>query len=273
MARRRRDPEGRMSLVEHVLELRRRLTISVIALLVGVVVAFVMWEPVFHVLRQPYCTLHPPHGCDLYAFGVFDQFNTKMRVAFIGGILLTSPVWLYQLGAFITPALHKRERRYAAGFLGAALLLFAAGVTVAYLSLSFGLHVLLHAAGDHVETLPALKDYLSFVTLVLFLFGLAFEFPVVIVFLNLVGVLSAERLRRWRRGMYFCLFGAAAVLTPSTDPFQFLLLGVPLCVLYEACVLIARVRARRARRRAQAQGLAGLDDDETSPVDPRPSPL
>src|SRR5690349_5729739 len=107
MARRRRDPQGRMSLVEHIRELRRRLTISIVAILIGVAVTFVFWEPVFHVLRQPYCRLHPPHGCELYAFGIFDQFNTKMRVAFIGGFVLSAPVWLYQLGAFITPALHK----------------------------------------------------------------------------------------------------------------------------------------------------------------------
>ena len=262
-----------MSLVEHILELRRRLTIAAIFIILGIVVTFVFWEPVFHVLRQPYCKLNPPHGCQLYAFGIFDQFNTKMRVAFIGGFVLSSPVWLYQLGAFITPALHKRERRYAAGFLAGALVLFAAGVTVAYFSLTYGLRVLLHAAGGHVETLPALKDYLSFVTLILILFGLAFEFPVVIVFLNLVGVLSADRLRRWRRGMYFCLFAAAAILTPSTDPFQFVLLAVPLCLLYEICVVIARIRARRARKRQRAEGLEGLDDDETSYVDTRPSQL
>lgn len=258
-----------MSLVEHLHEFRRRLTWSLAAIVLGIAVTFVYWEPVYDVLREPYCHIHPRHGCTLYAYGVFDQFNTKMRVAFIGGVVLTSPVWLYQLGAFITPALHKREKRYAAGFLSAALVLFAAGVVVAYLSLPFGLHVLLNAAGGHVDTLPALKDYLSFVTLVLVLFGLAFEFPVVLVFLNLAGVLSAERMRRWRRGMYFCLFAAAAILTPSTDPFQFVVLAVPLCLLYEICVVIARVRARFERRRSGPD----IGDDETSVIDPRPSRL
>jgi sec-independent protein translocase protein TatC len=263
-----------MSLVEHFLELRRRLTWSLIAVVVGIAVTFVFWEPIFDVLRHPYCQTHPKNGCSLYAFGIFDQFNTKMRVAFIGGIVLSSPVWLYQLGAFITPALHKHERRYAAGFLLGALVLFCAGVTVAYYSLSFGLNVLLHAAGGHVQTLASLKDYLSFVTLVLVLFGLAFEFPVVLVFLNVVGVLSADRLRRWRRGMYFSLFAAAAVLTPSTDPFQFIGLAVPLCFLYEGCVVFARVRARLQRRRATPDAdLGPLADDETSYVDPRPSRL
>jgi sec-independent protein translocase protein TatC len=262
-----------MSLAEHVFELRRRVLWSLVAIVLGMALTFVFWEPVYAVLREPYCSLHPPHGCQLYAYGIFDQFNTKMRVSLIGGVVFSSPVWLYQLGAFITPALHKREKRYAAGFLGAALVLFAAGVVVAYLSLHFGLHVLLHAAGSHVQTLPALKDYLSFVTLVLVLFGLAFEFPVVLVFLNVVGVLSAQRLRSWRRGMYFCLFAAAAVLTPSTDPFQFVLLAVPLCLLYELCVVIARVRERARRRREGRQSGPDVPDDEPSYVDPRPSRL
>lgn len=253
-----------MSLVEHIRELRRRMAWSVVAIVIGVAVTFVFWEPVYSVLREPYCNLHPKNGCHLYAFGIFDQFNTKMRVAFIGGAVLSSPIWLYQIGAFITPALHKREKRYAAGFLAGALVLFASGVTVAWFSLSYGLRVLLHVAGAHVEQLLSLKDYLSFVTLILVLFGFAFEFPVVIVFLHLVGVLPAARLRRWRRGMYFCLFAAAAVLTPSTDPFQFLLLGVPLCLLYEACVLIARLHERAVRR--NAADAPTLSDDAPTPI-------
>lgn len=262
-----------MSLVEHLQELRRRLTWAVLAVVVGIGVTFYFWEPVYDVLRQPYCGIHPPQGCKLYAYGIFDQFNTKMRVAFIGGAILSSPVWLYQVGAFITPALHKRERRFAAGFLVAALVLFAAGVTVAFFTLTYGLKVLLHAAGGHVQTQPALKDYLSFVTLVLMLFGLAFEFPVVIVFLNVVGILSVDRLKHWRRAMYFSLFAASAVLTPSTDPFQFILLAIPLCILYEGCILIARIRARLQRKRDRSDPLHTLDDDLPSQVDTTPSQL
>ncbi|MCU1587610.1 MAG: Sec-independent protein secretion pathway component TatC [Frankiales bacterium] len=262
-----------MPLIEHILELRRRIMWSLVALTIGIALTFVYWEPVYDVLRQPYCDSHPPGGCKLYAYGIFDQFNTKMRVAFIGGAVLSSPVWLYQLGAFITPALHKRERRYAGGFLAAALILFGAGVAVAYVSLQYGLHVLLHAAGNNVQALPALKDYLSFVTLLLLVFGLAFEFPVVLVFLNVAGVLSYERMRSWRRVMYFCLFAAAAILTPSTDPFQFLLLGIPLCLLYETCVLIARTRSWLRGRRQARDPLATLPDDEASYVDTEPSPL
>lgn len=260
-----------MSLVEHLHELRRRLAWSVVAVVIGIAVVFVFWQPVYDVLRHPYCQIKPRGGCQLYAYGIFDQFNTKMRVALIGGTVLTSPVWLYQIGAFITPALHKREKRYAGGFLVAALVLFATGVACAYFSLSYGLDVLLHAAGDNVRTLPALKDYLSFVTLILVLFGLAFQFPVVIVFLNVAGVLSGARMRAWRRPMFFGLFAAAAILTPSTDPFQFVLLAVPLCLLYEVCILIARFRERTRRRATDRDG--ALDDDLPSHVDTTPSSL
>lgn len=262
-----------MSLVEHIHELRRRMMWALLAVAVGVGVTFVFWEPVFSVLRRPYCDIHPPHGCQLYAYGIFDQFNTKMRVALIGGTVLSSPVWLYQLGAFITPALHKRERRYAAGFLAGALVLFVAGVLAAYAGLPFGLRVLTNAAGHNVQQLLSLRDYLSFVTLLLVITGLSFQFPVVLVFLNLTGVLSFERMRAWRRAMWFCLFAAAAILTPSTDPFQFIALGVPLCLLYELCVLIARLRARAQRKRREHDPIAQLPDDVPSQVDPEPSPL
>lgn len=262
-----------MSLVAHLYELRSRLLKAGIAYLVAVAAAYVLWQPIYDVLRQPYCQEAGTRQCTLYAYGIFDQFHVRMRVAFIGGAVASSPVWLYQLGAFITPALHRREKRYAAGFLVAALLLFGIGATFAYLTLSHGLHLLLHVAGNNVTNLPSLQSYLSFVSLILLLFGLAFEFPVVVVFLNVAGVLSYDRMRAWRRGMYFALFAAAAVLTPTTDPFTFVALGVPLCLLYEACVFIARLRARVARRRADADPLHQLDDDAASPVDARPSPL
>ena len=276
MARASRAPllsDGRMSLVEHLRELRSRLTWSVAAYLVGVAVALVLWEPIFDILRRPYCGVAGQHSCKLYAYGIFDAFNTKMRVAFIGGALLSSPFWLYQLGAFITPALHRKERRYAAMFLVASLLLFFTGAAFAYFTLSHGLQILLHVAGNNVTNLPSLKSYLSFVTLVLVLFGLAFEFPVVIVFLNVVGLLSSTKMRSWRRGMIFCLFAAAAVLTPTADPFTFVALAIPLCLMYELCILIARVRERAQRKRAALDPIATLDDDLPSHVDSTPSPL
>ncbi|MCU1621531.1 MAG: preprotein translocase subunit TatC [Frankiales bacterium] len=260
-----------MPLVEHIRELRKRLLISAVALLVGVVACYVSWEPIFHFLREPYCRANPHRSCDLIVTGVFDAFNTKLRVSFIGGIVTTSPIWLYQIGAFITPALHKQERRYAGGFLVGALSLFLTGCVLGFLSVGHGLKILLHIAGPGVQNLLTLDKYFSFLTLMLLLFGVAFEFPVIVVFLNLTGLLTFERMVRWQRGMIFGLFLAAAVLTPSTDPFTFLFLGLALVVLWELCVGAAWIRSRRQKARGPDQD--DLSPDEPSYVDPTPSEL
>jgi sec-independent protein translocase protein TatC len=265
--------DGRMPLIEHIREFRKRLMIGALAVLVGIGVSYALWEPLFHFLRQPYCDAYPDKGCpNLIVTGPFDAFNSRMKIAFIGGIVGSSPIWLYQIGAFITPALHKHERKYAGSFLGGALLLFAGGVSVAYISVGHGLKLLLHVAGPDVTALLTLKEYFSFLILMLMLFGLAFEFPVVVIFLNLIGLLSYERMKHWRRGMAFVLYLSAAILTPSTDPFTFLILGTALYFLYELCVVFAWIRHRRAKRRTPAEGF-DVDDDETSFVDRTPSPL
>jgi sec-independent protein translocase protein TatC len=263
-----------MALVEHLRELRNRLAVSLVAIAVGVVVGWYLWEPIYAFLREPFCNTTPgDNGCNLVSLGIFDQFKVKLRVAFIAGTILAAPIWLYELGAFITPALHKKERRYAAGFLVAALTLFLAGTALAYVSVSRGLDFFLTLGGDHITVILSIQAYLSFLTLMLLAFGIAFEFPVVILFLNLVGVLSAARMRAWRRGMIMGIFVASALITPTQDPFTFLAMAVPLCVLYEACILVARLRDRSRRRLEEADPLAALDPDTPSYVDPRPSSL
>jgi sec-independent protein translocase protein TatC len=270
--RARRQPDGRMALVEHLRELRNRMAVSLIAIAVGVVVAYYLWQPIYDFLRQPYCdTTQGRKSCDLYALGIFDQFKVRLRVAFIGGTLLAAPVWFYELGAFITPALHKRERRYAAGFLTAALLLFATGSALAYLTVARGLQFFLQIGGGDIVVILSIESYLSFITLMLLIFGIAFEFPVVILFLNIVGILSSARMREWRRGMIFGIFLASALITPTQDPFTFLAMALPLCLLYELCIVIARLRERSRRRLEAADPLASLDPDTPSYVDPRPS--
>lgn len=265
---------GRMALIEHVRELRNRLFVSMLGLLVGVVVAFILWEGIYDFMRAPYCqTEQGRESCELYALGVFDQFKVRLRVAFIGGALLSSPIWLYQLGAFITPALYRKERRYAAAFLAGSLLLFMTGALFAYLTISRGLQFLLEIGGGEIVTLLSIQSYLSFVTLLLLAFGIAFEFPVVIVFLHLVGVLPARRMREWRRSMILIVFLASALITPSQDPFTFLAMALPLCAMYEGCVLFARVHERLMRRRSAADPLAELDPDTPSVLDTRPSRL
>ncbi len=260
--------DGRMSLVEHLYELRSRLGKSLLAITLGVVVVFVFWQPVFDFLRQPYCdTAAGRADCNLYATGIFSEFKVRLNVAFLGGALAAAPVWLYQLGAFITPALHRKERRYAAGFLAASLLLFALGATFAYLTIDRGLDFLLSVGGGDIVNLVGVQDYLSFVTLCILAFGFAFEFPVVVMFLHLVGVLSADRMRGARRGTVLAIFAVAAVITPSQDPFTFCFMALPLCVMFEGCILAARIRERRRRRSGADPGFEHLDDDVASPLD------
>ncbi len=258
-----------MGLAEHLYELRNRLGISLLAVLAGAVLVFVFWEPVFAFLRQPYCDTSAGEraDCGLFSISVFEQIKVRLRVAMIGGVVLAAPVWLYQIGAFITPALHRHERKYALGFLAASLVLFGIGIVFAYVTIAQGLDFLLSVGGDGVVTLTSVQSYLSFVTLCLIAFGAAFQFPVVVTFLNMVGAFPVAKMRAWRRGMVIGIFAAAAVITPSQDPFTFVAMAVPICLLYELCIVIARVRERSARKRRAADPVLSLDDDETSALD------
>jgi sec-independent protein translocase protein TatC len=264
-----------MSLADHLRELRTRLGWSFLAIVVAMVAAFFFWEPIFQFLKQPYCdtTAGARQDCNLASFSVFDQFKVRLRVSAIGGVLLAAPVWLYQVGAFITPALHRKERKYAAGFLSVSLVLFAVGTVFAYLTISQGLDFLLRIGGGDIVAITGVQAYLDFVVLCLVAFGLAFQFPVLVTFLNMLGMFPVDKMKAWRRGMYVAIFAAAAVITPSQDPFTFVIMAIPICLMYEACILIARLRGRTAQRRRQADPVLGLDDDETSPLEAGPSPL
>ncbi len=261
-----------MPLVEHLQELRTRLGRGLLAVTVGVVLAFFFWEPILTFLRQPYCRSVGRGSCQLYAFGPLEQFTIRLKVSSIAGVVLSAPLWLYQLGAFITPALHRKEKRYAAAFLVSSSVLFGIGCVVAYETLDKGLDFLLNVGGNGVITLPSLKAYLNFVTLTLLAFGVAFLFPVVIVFFNVVGVLSGDRMRAWRRPMIVGIAFFAAVITPSTDPYTFTFMAIPLYLLYEVCIVVARVRERAQRRRRARDPVAQLDDDVASPL-PAPDPV
>ena len=258
-----------MPLVEHLYELRNRLGKSALAVVLAMGLVFWFYQPVYDFLRAPYCRTAVSHGhCNLYVLDVFGQFKVRLRIAGIGGVVAAAPVWLYQLGAFITPALHKKEKRYAAAFPVSSLLLFALGTVFAYLTIDKGLQFLLTVGGDGVINLTGLQSYLSFVTLTLLAFGFSFQFPVVVVFLNVVGVLTVERLVGMRRGMIVGLAFFAAVITPSTDPFTFFAMAIPLWILYEVCIVIARLRRRTSRRRHDDDPDAGLSDDEASHLEP-----
>ena len=263
---------GRMPLVDHLRELRNRLGWSLLAITICVIGAGVFfWEPLFEFIRAPYEDAKNSETAGLYSFTPLAQFSVRIRVSVITGVIVASPVWLYHLGRFITPGLHKKEKRYAGGFLGTSLLLFLGGAALAYLTVAQGLAFLLNVGGEEITDNLSIDSYLSFFTLTLLAFGVAFEFPVVVTFLNFVGVFPSQKMRAWRRGMVVGLFAFSAVITPSQDPIGMAVLAVALYLLYEVCIVIARLRERAARKRRAKDPDAALSDDEASYVDPRPS--
>src|SRR5438552_3682852 len=226
-----------MTLIEHLTELRNRLLKASAFVAAGTVVGWIVYGRLLTILKHPYCALPADKRysdaqghCQLVFFNVADGFMIRLKVAVIAGIVLAAPFWLYQLWAFVTPGLKRNERKWTVVFVASASVLFAFGMALAYLILPKALHVLVGFAGPGVTPLFAVKDYLSFVTSMLLIFGVAFELPLLVVILNLAGILSYKRLLKWQRMAIFLIFVFAAVATPSQDPFSMIFMAVPLCL-------------------------------------------
>ncbi|GAA4781820.1 twin-arginine translocase subunit TatC [Actinomycetospora chlora] len=283
-ARRRANPDGTMTLVEHIYELRRRLAIALFAVAVGTVLGFVWYTAhpfglpsLGQILTEPYCALPPENRvqfgggqeCRLVAFGVFEQFTLRLKVGAAAGVIMSSPIWFAQLWGFITPGLYAKEKRFAYTFVGTAVVLFTAGAVLAYFVVTQALQFLFTVGGDIQETVLRGSDYFSLLVALLVIFGVSFELPLLVVMLNRVGVVSYAQLKRWRRGLIFGLFVFAAVATPGQDPISMLALGVSLVVLLEFSIQVARVHDKRVAQRRLEQGWDGIDPDQPSPLDDR----
>jgi len=231
-----------MSLREHVSELRRRLVICVGSLGVAGVVAFVSYPMILHLLEGPYCKVTTQ--CRLYVTGPLDGLSIRVKIATYGGFFLASPVLLWELWRFVTPALRQREKRYAVPFLAASLLFFGLGTTLAYLTFPHALSFLGSIGGPSLRQLYGPGQYLGLLLALMAVFGLTFEFPVLLVALELAGVVSQARLGKLRRWALVIIVVMAAVITPSGDPFSMLALAVPLYLFYELSIVAGRALRR-----------------------------
>lgn len=239
-----------MTLTEHLAELRTRIIRSLLAVGVGVLGVLAFYDPVLAFLRQPYdnlCERRPDlvTNCDLYSLGPLDGFSARMRIALYGGLILALPVVLWQIWRFIVPALHDRERRYAIPFIASSVILFAAGGALAYVTLDKGLEFLVGWSGSDVEQAFQITKYVSLVALMIAAFGIGFEFPVLLVFLQLAGVVRPRQLVEGWRVAIVAIVVLAAVITPSGDPITLVALTVPLVVLYFVAIGLGHLLVRR----------------------------
>ena len=233
------DPGERMPLVAHLTELRRRLIISMIALVVGGIVGFVLYNHILNFLISPYREV--TGKSQFVFFDPLEAFATRLKVAAWSGAFLASPVVLWQLWRFITPGLHKHEKRYAIPFIIASILLFLLGAVVALITFKPALRFLIGVGGGNLTPLFSASKYLSLVMLMIVAFGVAFEFPILLVFLELAGVVTSRKLRKWRRPAIVIIVTVAAVITPSQDPYSLFAMAVPMYLFYEGSILIGRL--------------------------------
>ncbi|WP_343448343.1 twin-arginine translocase subunit TatC [Micromonospora oryzae] len=262
--------DGSMTLMDHIRELRSRLFRASLAIMVGFGFGIWLATPVRLLLSKPYCDLpasiDPDTGkCNFVQLGVADVFLLNLKIGLWVGLVIAAPVWLYQLWAFIAPGLHRHERRYAYVFTSLAAPLFAAGAVLAFFVTTKGLEFLLNVSGDDISTNLEVTRYISFVTNLILLFGVAFEFPLIVLMLNFVGLASAKRLLSWWRVAIFVFFAFSAVVTPTPDPFGMTALAVCLSALYFAAVGVAFLNDRRRGRGKEIY--AGIADDEVSPLE------
>ncbi|MEV0128972.1 twin-arginine translocase subunit TatC [Dactylosporangium sp. NPDC050688] len=268
-----------MTLMEHLRELRTRLFRACVAILLGTIVAWFLAEPVLNFIQQPYCdlmvakaikessthTLPDGYKCPFVQLGVTDVLVLKLKLSLWLGLILAGPIWLYQLWAFIAPGLHRHERRWAYLFGGLAGPLFAAGAYLSFVVVSEGLIFLLNMTGPDISTTLEITRYVDFVTGMMLVFGLAFEFPLGVMLANIAGVVSGRKLLSWWRFAVFTTFVFAAIATPTADPFGMTALALALSMLYFGAVGFAMFNDRRRGRNRPSY--ADLSDDEISSLD------
>jgi len=247
--------EGRMSLLEHLGELRNRIIKAVIAVAIGATIGWIIYPWVLDFLTTPLKSIDDNLALTdgkLLLTGPMEGFFLRIKISTYLGIALAMPVILYQLWKFIAPGLYQNERRYGLSFVASATVLFILGAAVAYLTLPKALEFLASIGGDSFVAAYTGPEYLTLIVYMMLAFGLGFEFPIVVVFLQLIGVVNSRQLRDFRRFALVIITVIAAVITPSTDPYSMLALAIPMMIFYEVSIVIGRIRERRLRKAAAA---------------------
>jgi sec-independent protein translocase protein TatC len=263
-----RAADGSMTLIEHIYELRNRLAKACLAIVVGTVIAYFFAEQVQAFIIQPYCDYAQAQSvsdeCRMNATGVLDAFMLQLKIALYVGLAISAPIWLYQLWAFVAPGLHRHERRYTYAFAAVATPLFLTGMWLGFELVSRSIPIFLGLTPDLQLTLD-ITGYFDFVTLVMVVFGLGLELPLLVLMLNFAGVLSARRMLGWWRVAVLLMFLFAALVTPTPDPFGMTILALAMAALYFAAVGVAFLNDARRAKRAARESVA---DDEASPIEP-----
>lgn len=264
------NPDGRMPLMEHLKELRGRVVKIAIVILIGAVVAWYFEPRIWNFIQRPYCEAvgkcSDAFGHKLILTGVTDAFTLRLKVSIMASIVVTSPVWLYQIWAFIAPGLYAREKRWTWAFIGSAVPLFGLGCFFAYLAMGKGLHFFMSMSGGDLTNLFEADTYISYWIAMLLGFAACFEVPLVLVILNLARVVTHERFKKWRRMIIFAVFVFAGIASPSPDPLTMLLLGGIVAVLVEIAEVLIYFNDKRYARN-HPDPYEGLSDDELSPLD------
>ncbi|AOS62256.1 twin-arginine translocase subunit TatC [Actinoalloteichus hymeniacidonis] len=284
---RRGNPDGTMPLIEHLYELRYRLALAFGALMIGAVIGFIWFDygpgpipTLSSLITGPYCSLptnmrfQPNDGaCQLMQTTAFEVVSLRIQLALASGAVLSSPMWLYQIWAFITPGLYSKERKFAGIFVGCASVLFIFGAVLAYLVAPEGLYFMASFGAGNFFTALTGGAYVGFILLLLLIFGISFELPLLVVMLNRAGILPYAKLKQWWRGIVFGLFVFAAFATPGQDPLSMVVLATALVLLFGAASQFARIHDKRKAKKLAAAGLAELDPDQASEIDTKPSEL
>jgi sec-independent protein translocase protein TatC len=258
--------DGRMALSDHLRELRARILKAAAAILIAFVIALFFFDPLFHFVNEPYQQAREALGKERTVAttnGAAGGFLLYLKLCGLAGLIGSSPIWLYQIWAFILPGLHRNEKKWTAIFAIVAGPLFFVGIVLGYLTLPKGLEVLIGFTPGDLTNLVEFNDYLTFFIRTLLGFGIAFEIPVFVVLLNMAGILKGRQLGAHRPWMIVGTFIFAAVITPSGDPFTMSFMAIPMVILFLISEVIARFNdKRRDKRRINA----GLSPDEASPL-------